>query len=309
MEENIMRFPLSVLLLGLSISTTAEAGPLGDAAKNGDVAEIERLLASGADVDEPGGLGAPLHWAAMNGHANAVKLLAANGADLEVQSSMLGTPLHAAARFDRVEAAEELLAAGANPDSKDKDDFTPLMRTIVENRTSVIDTLLSGGADVDAVGIAPGGQDIGKGPTNALHLAIKYGKSEIARRLVELGAGPQPPEVPVDRISNADAERGRELALRCGGCHTVAAGDPEPLNSANNGPPLIGLIGRPVADLGGYDYSDALLSYGGDWTAERLYQFVLSPMLTVPGTEMNWPQVLTPEEVADVTAYFASLAE
>lgn len=297
-------------VLAVVFSTASWAGPLGDAAKNGDIAEIESLLAAGTDVDEPGGLGAPLHWASMNGHAEAIRLLAEKGANLEVQSSMLGTPLHAAARFDRVEAAEALLAAGADPNSRDKHGFTPLMRSIVENRLAVVDALLSGGTDVNAVGMAPGGQDIGKGPTNALHLAIKYGKLEIADRLRSLGAGPNPPDVPANALADANAETGRELAsLRCGVCHVVAAGDPEPNNTASNGPPLIGLFGRPVADLGGFDYSEALIAYGGEWTAERLYQFVLSPMLTVPGTEMNWPPELTPDEVADVTAYFASLAE
>jgi cytochrome c2 len=305
-----MRLSIIASVFVLVVPTVAWAGPLGDAAKKGDVAEMERLLASGVDVNEPGGLGAPLHWAAMNGHSDAVALLANGGADLEVQSSMLGTPLHAAARFDRAEAVKTLLAAGADPNSRDKNEFTPLMRAIVENRLAVVESLLAGGTDVNAVGMAPGGQEVGKGPTIALHLAIKYGHSEIAERLRDFGAGPMPPEVPVGMISSADAERGRELAtVRCGVCHTVAAGDPEPLSTAANGPPLIGLIGRPVADLSGFDYSVALIAYGGEWTAQRLYQFVFSPMLTVPGTEMNWPPELKPEEVAAVTAYFVSVAE
>ena len=305
-----MRFLFIASLFALLVPTVSFAGPLGDAAKNGDVAEIERLLATGADVNEPGGLGAPLHWAAMNGHTNVVELLAANGADLEAKSSMLGTPLHAAARFERVDAAEALLSAGADPNSKDKDDFTPLMRAIVENRPSAVEVLLSGGADVNAVGIAPGGQEIGKGPTNALHLAITYGRSEIAAQLRSLGAGPTPSEVPVEAIANGDVQRGGELASdRCGVCHAVTADDPAPLNDASNGPPLVDLIGRPVADLTGFEYSEALVAYGGEWTPSRLYQFILSPMLTVPGTEMNWPPELTPAEVADVTAYFSSLAK
>jgi len=305
-----MRLGFMIFFLALFHSTASSAGPLGDAAKKGDVSELNRLLEEGADVNEPGGLGAPLHWAAMNGHVDAVRLLVAKGADLGVQSSMLGTPLHAAARFDRVEAAAALLAAGADPNAGDKDDFTPLMRAIVENRVAGVEVLLSGGTDVNAVGIAPGGQDVGKGPTNALHLAIKYGKPEIVERLRELGAGPMPPEVPAGLIAGADAEMGGNLAsARCGVCHVVNPGDPEPLNSANNGPPLIGLMGRPVADLDGFEYSASLAAYGGAWTAERLYQFALSPMLTVPGTEMNWPPELDPQEVAQVVAYFVSVSD
>ena len=106
-----MRKTVLGLLLGFIISSSAFAGPLGDAAKKGDVAEIERLLASGADPNEPDAIASPLHWAAMNGHATAVELLAASGAILDAQSDMLGTPLHAASGFGQVETVRALLGA------------------------------------------------------------------------------------------------------------------------------------------------------------------------------------------------------
>ena len=76
----------------------------------------------------------------------------------------------------------------------------------------------------------------------------------------------------------------------------------------SSGPPLIGVFGSPVADLPGFEYSRSLQDFGGEWTAKRLYAFVLSPMLTVPGTRMNWAPDRTPEMIADIVAYFVSEA-
>lgn len=89
----------SVFLLMLFVHSPVLAGPLGDAAKRGDIAEIERLHSSSADANEMDQIASPLHWAAMKGHADAVDPLAANGASPDAQSDMLGTPFHAASGF------------------------------------------------------------------------------------------------------------------------------------------------------------------------------------------------------------------
>ena len=243
-----MRKTVLGLLLGFIISSSAFAGPLGDAAKKGDVAEIERLLASGADPNEPDAIASPLHWAAMNGHATAVELLAASGAILDAQSDMLGTPLHAASGFAQVETVRALLAAGANPDTRDRNEYTPLIRAVMKNYLAPVEALLTAGADVDAVGIAPGGGNSGKGPTIALQLALLNGYDEIVDLLRASGARPIPPEVPTNLAVLGDPEQGRELAYTyCDECHTISAGDPAEIGHAFTGPPLIGLIGRDVA--------------------------------------------------------------
>ena len=49
---------------------------LHDAAESGDVAAVRRLVASGADLEEPGEEGAtPLHVAALHGHVEVLKTL------------------------------------------------------------------------------------------------------------------------------------------------------------------------------------------------------------------------------------------
>ena len=298
-------FVSAAFLCAGAIATPTLAGPINDAAKNGDVGEIQRLLNAGADANETDPMASPLHWAAMKGHAGAVQLLAEHGATLDAQSDMLGTPLHAASRFGHVEAVGELIAAGADLDAPDRDKFTPLMRAVIETRPEAVEALLSAGADVDAVGDAPGGWEIGYGPTIALQLAIRYGRDDIAQLLTANGAGPIPPEVPANLLTQGDPERGQELAYTyCEECHSISADDPPRQSDILAGPPLIGLMGRPVADLPGYEYSDALISHGGVWTPERFYAFALRPTLTVPGTLMNWAPDRTPEMIADITAYF-----
>jgi cytochrome c2 len=302
-----MRKTVLGLLLGLGFTSSAFAGPLGDAAKEGDVAEIERLLAAGTDANEDDPMASPLHWAAMNGHADAVVLLAAGGAELDAPSKV-GLPLHAAARFDRVDAVRALLAAGANPNARDGDGYTPLMRAVANNRIAVVEALIAGGADVNAITIALERGRV-QGPTIALHEANFLGHDEIAEILRAGGAAPGPPDVPTYLAKLGDPERGKELARTvCKICHTVAVEDEPTMEQSQTGPPLIGLIGRPVADLG-FDYSEELIAYGGIWTPERVYAFALSPMLTVPGTHMNWAPDRTPEMIADIVAFFVLEAD
>jgi len=285
------------------------AGPMNDAAKKGDLAEIERLLAAGADVNEADPMASPIHYAAMRGHADAVALLAAQGADVNA-GSKIGAPLHAAARFGHAEAVLALLAAGARPDVRDERDLTPLMHAAWERKPEAADALIAGGADVGATGVMRNAAGFGAGPTTALHLAITRKSDAVETLLRSAGAGPMPPEVPADLATRGDPARGDELAHTfCTECHEVSADDPPNIGHRASGPPLIGVIGRPVADLPGFAYSDALRAHGGDWTPERVYAFALTPMLTVPGTRMDWAPDRTPQMIADIVAYLVMQAE
>lgn len=291
----------------MSVAST-HAGPVVDAAKKGDTAEIERLLNSGEKANEQDAIASPLHWAAMGGHADAVALLASRGAAINATSDMLGTPLHAAAGFGRTEALERLLAEGADIEARNREDFTPLIFAIIKKQPEVAATLLAAGANPNAVSIGTS-PVFGNGPLGPLQVAIDSGQLDIASMLRDAGAGAMPPPVPENLEQLGDAERGRELAYTfCKQCHTIEADDELQVGHVRSGPPLIGIFDRPVADLTGFEYSQSLNDFGGTWTAERLYAFAISPMLTVPGTRMNWAPDRTPEMIADIVAYFVSEA-
>ena len=186
---------------------------------------------------------------------------------------------------------------------------------VLQNSGPSVEALLAAGADPNTE-IFARTEYTAFGPSAALHVAARREYTDIVDLLLTSGAAPQAPAVPENLAGMGDAERGFEVAkVRCVSCHHIAVELKPPLNeTAANGndeivaPPLIGVMGRPVGDLN-YEYSEALMALGGNWTPDRFYQFVYRPMLTAPGTRMFWPPELSSQQVADVTAYFLSAAE
>lgn len=73
-------------------------------------------------------------------------------------------------------------------------------------------------------------------------------------------------------------------------------------------PPLRGVVGRSVASITAFDYSDGLLAKKDlIWTKENLDAFLISPEDFAPGTEMR-KKDLTAQNRADVIAYLATLS-
>ena len=69
-----MRLILLISTVVVLTSTSVIAGPVFDAAKNGDSATLARLLDDGADVNEPN-IMPPLQIAAFHGYVDVLKLL------------------------------------------------------------------------------------------------------------------------------------------------------------------------------------------------------------------------------------------
>lgn len=94
----------------------------------------------------------------------------------------------------------------------------------------------------------------------------------------------------------ADAGAGERAFGKCKSCHKLDGTD-------GVGPHLNGVVGRAVASVEGFNYSDAMASHGGEWTPEELNAFVTNPKEHVPGTKMAFAGIRSGEERANLIAY------
>ena len=77
----------------------------------------------------------------------------------------------------------------------------------------------------------------------------------------------------------------------CQSCHWIHDG-----LSHRAGPDLFGIVDKDVASGPNFDYSPALRSFGGEWTAERLDRFLADPQALVPGNAMAFEGIQDPEQ-------------
>lgn len=101
-------------------------------------------------------------------------------------------------------------------------------------------------------------------------------------------------------FASADPKKGENVFKKCTACHKIDGQNA-------TGPHLNGVVGRPVASVDGFAYSDALKKKGGDWTPEALDTWLTSPKEDVPGTKMGFAGLPKVEDRADVIAYLATL--
>jgi ankyrin repeat protein len=186
-----------------------------EAANEGNVTEISKLLDDGAAVDARDAFDrTALLRAAFHGHRDAVELLLARGADANAENmqrrsaviiaadqghasvvhSLLehgADPDHAgihdqtalivAGWQGHVECVRLLLEAGADPEPLDVAGNTALTLTATEDQPEVVRALLEGGADVDHA--TPAGH-------TALMKAAMYGRQRVVAILLGAGADP-----------------------------------------------------------------------------------------------------------------------
>jgi cytochrome c len=108
----------------------------------------------------------------------------------------------------------------------------------------------------------------------------------------------------VDRLATADAGKGAAGTKACQACHTFGKD-----GGTKAGPPLYGVVERPIASVPGFGYSDALEAKSGNWTFEALDQFLASPRSYASGTKMTYAGERDPFKRADIIAYLDSLSD
>ncbi|GLK44200.1 MULTISPECIES: c-type cytochrome [Novosphingobium] len=119
--------------------------------------------------------------------------------------------------------------------------------------------------------------------------------------VAEEGAGGGDPPI-ATLLAAADVAKGEATFAKCTSCHTINAG------GANGiGPNLHGVVGEAIGQgVGGFAFSDALKSKGGNWSFDSLNDWLKSPKAFAPGTKMTFAGLSKPEDRANVIAYLNS---
>lgn len=106
--------------------------------------------------------------------------------------------------------------------------------------------------------------------------------------------------------AEGDVDAGEKVFNKCRACHQVGA-------DAKNrvGPVLNGVIGRPIASVEDFNYSDAFMEKaeeGFEWTEETFSEYLSDPKGYIPGNKMSFAGLRKEEEIQNVLAYLESVA-
>lgn len=116
--------------------------------QRGDVEEVARLLAEGADLEELDEYGfTPLQGAAMGGETKFVAMLLDAGATVDARNERGWTALMYAASQGRAAVVEILLAAGADPWASDAEGLTAFALAARSGHGEAVRLLEARGAD------------------------------------------------------------------------------------------------------------------------------------------------------------------
>jgi cytochrome c2 len=105
-------------------------------------------------------------------------------------------------------------------------------------------------------------------------------------------------------LAKANPEKGASEAKKCAACHSEEKG-----GAIKIGPPLWGVVGRDIASVDGFEYSEALRSKEGQWTFENILEFIHGPKAWAPGTKMTFAGIKSPEDRADLLVYLRTLSD
>ncbi len=166
---------------------------LFEAVKKGDIEQVKKFIAAGADVNARNNRSVtPLHFAATNGHEEIARLLIAEGANVNVNMGDYSwTPLHDAANRGHTKLVKLLLEKGAKVDAGYNYGHTPLYYAIWSEDEESVRILIAAGADVN-------GPKQGYPP---LFYAVRKSHEGIVKAIIDAGAdvnkGPQPSYLPL----------------------------------------------------------------------------------------------------------------
>lgn len=172
--------PLLVAYMSLDTMFSDEkVRALAEAAGEGNVEEVEELVAQGVDVNSKGTSNVtPLFWAMHN--INGFKKLLELGADPNVIFDDGGSVIHWAVRVEDEKFLEEALKHGGNPNLVAGPlNETPLFRAATPEGKSKASIMLNAGADINAQRVYR---------DTPIMIAARLGQFDLVYELLERGA-------------------------------------------------------------------------------------------------------------------------
>jgi cytochrome c len=106
--------------------------------------------------------------------------------------------------------------------------------------------------------------------------------------------------LPAAAQADGDAAKGEKVFAKCKACHVVDA------ETNRVGPHLKGVIGRNVASVADYKYSDSMLEFAKAnpvWTDELFLTYIENPKAQVEKTKMVFPGLKKEDDRKDLLAY------
>ncbi len=197
--RSFVRTVLCAVLLSAMAGTAFAQAEMADAASKGNIAEIERLLKRGADVNAQQADGATaLQWAAYRGDAKMVERLLKAGAKPGLANRNGATPLWLAAARGDAAVIQALLKGSADANEPLPLRRRPLMMAARAGNVDAVRALLEHGADVNASESERG--------TTAMMQAADQGHADVLRELIQHGGN-------VAAVSKPVMRDGRSAAL------------------------------------------------------------------------------------------------
>lgn len=118
----------------------------------------------------------------------------------------------------------------------------------------------------------------------------------------QMELAPQPVADLGTLLTSADLQRGQQISRTCQTCHSFEQG-----GRNMTGPDLWGVVGRKMASVGSFTYSTAMKTQTGDWTYDRLFNYLANPQRAIPGNKMAFAGIRNATDRAAMIAYIASL--
>jgi len=143
---------------------------------------------------------------------------------------------------------------------------------------------------------------LGKWMAETLYHVDGHGQQAYVIEVEDSDAAEEVEEVSFEELmASADIDKGAKVYKKCSACHKLEAGANGP------GPYLYGVVGRPVGGADGFGYSGPMSELGGDWTQERLSEFLEKPSAYVSGTSMSFAGLKKVADRVNLIAYLDSL--